>query len=306
MNWCWNHLTLCIKASQSYLHRTTLRMCFCFVQFLPLTMAKSMNWRAYFSLMSFNFMIVICCLKSSQFKMRCENYSHWICFASLVHNTQIKKTNTLGMLTACQCNDVFSIAQIMSDCLTTANLWLFWVYKTLAACYCGCWLLVCHIQFVCSNMGRCMYESMHCVFTIYISTNNMALCLIVDVCEFRRIYRVCALSTRICSCFCPSENNTYNEFPISFGCTLALTHSFTHLHTHTLPVSLSYIAHSAMRVFTNTISLHYYAMNGILCFCLIPFFSFVIVKYVESHPKRHSNHHLNDSPKFKNPTSHWM
>lgn len=131
MNWCWNHLTLCIKASQSYLHRTTLRMCFCFVQFLPLTMAKSMNWRAYFSLLSFNFMIVNCCLKSSQFKMRCENYSHWICFASLVHNTQIKKTNTLGMLTACQCNDVFSIAQIMSDCLTTANLWLFWVYGCL-------------------------------------------------------------------------------------------------------------------------------------------------------------------------------
>lgn len=163
------------------------------------------------------------------------------------------------MLTVCQCNDVFSIAQIMSDCSTTANPRLFWVYT--AACYCGCWLLV----YICIYKGRCMYASMHCVlYTIYRHQQYGSLphhgCVWISA-----IYRVCALkpnTIRICSCscFCPSENNVQQ---ISY---IIWSYASPHLHSYT------------KRVFTNTILLYHYAMNGILCFCLIPF-SFVIVTY---------------------------
>lgn len=134
---------------------------------------------------------------------------HWICFASniIIH--------------------VFSIARIMSDCLTTANLR---IVLSWTVCCCSCCCCRCHVYIGARRKnGRCMYVAVHCVHS-----NNKHQqwvsrpCLIV--CEFRRIQRVCALS--------PNTVQTYFMFLSSPQCEHTVAYHFRrtrarfHSHSH--------------------------------------------------------------------------
>lgn len=121
----------------------------------------------------------------------------------------------------------------MSDCFTTANLWLFWA-RVFAAVAAAAAVVMCISG---EKNGSCMYVAVHCVH----SNNNTSNGSLVHVwlcanfggfTEYAHFHQT--LFKHI-SCFCPSENTPSHIIFVVRALVSTLIHidtAHTHAHAH--------------------------------------------------------------------------